>query len=345
MRISCCQHRGINSFLVMANSDTVCQAIESPGFVSMREVERSSEAFCADARDPAALDCVNAYRKFRLNCIHTSLGLLTSSGVPEYVLVSGRLKRLRSIRRKLIRSKRHGIRPTVNGMDDVIGFRVVCRSFDDAVGLGNRVEEKLGATVKNYIDGNHPLRTGYRAIHGIVRFRQPFVGRGERVCATVRFEIQVRTWLQHLWACWCESYGEQAKEGFRNVEDRPDVQRIQVIAERLRMVSENVRVWEESNRSELQTELPEFSGSQNIALTWVSGGVVHFETLVDDVQQAIAQLNMLERESSIEPLLLVGVAERQRLKRVLLRTHPNFLKGRSLDPKHWMPLRYEKVEE
>ena len=108
-------------------------------------------------------------------------------------------------------------------MDDVIGIRIICESFDDAVALGRQIENAVPARTKNYVEETHEAGVGYRAIHGIARFGQPL---GDAY-VTVRFEIQVRTWYQHLWACWCESYGEQAKEGFRNTvrTDRETVER------------------------------------------------------------------------------------------------------------------------
>ena len=164
------------------------------------------------------------------------------------------------MRRKMERTP--GI--VLNGMDDAIGFRVVCESLDDAVALGGRIEREVPARTKNYIETVHGAGTGYRAIYAIARFGQPL---GDRH-VTARFEIQVRTWCQHLWACWSESFGEQAKEGFTNAEgdDMEEVKRLKRI---LNDCSSRVARWEEAHSAERQAQLPPFADPYNLAVAWV----------------------------------------------------------------------------
>lgn len=300
-------------------------------FKSMGDIRRASKDFCVNQQNPQARDTLNAYRKFRLDCVQTSLSLLKKSDLPEAVLVSARLKRLKSIHRKMRRNPER-TNVAINEMDDIIGFRIVCRSLKDAVGLGQRVKENLEARMKNYLETEHGARLGYRAIHGIVRFEQPLRDKHVRV----RFEIQIRTWYQHLWACWCESYGEQAKEGFRGSRKREDDIRKLILE--LNKRSHEIRDWEESHREYVQEELPCFSGPHNLALAWSNAQrEYNFDSFGGDIPGAVRYLNYLESRGDVDPLLLVGISETPHLRKLLRRTHPNFMRSQSLDPQYWMP--------
>ena len=306
-----------------------CPPPDSLRFESMGQIGRASREFSEDSGDGRAREVLDSYREYRLNCIRTSLFLLRRSGLPQRVLVSARLKRLESVRRKMKRTP--GI--VLNGMDDVIGFRVVCESLDEAVALGGRIESGVPARTKNYIETVHGAGTGYRAIHAIARFGQP-LGDGH---VTARFEIQVRTWYQHLWACWSESFGEQAKEGFLNAE-RDDMEEVERLTRILNDRSSRVARWEEAHSAEPQAQLPPFADPYNLAVAWVKPPDDYgFVPCYTDVDAAVRNLLYLEGQRRVHPLLLAGVADSPQLKNVLTRTHPNFVGGMSLDPETWLP--------
>ena len=298
------------------------------GFETMGDVLRASKSFYADRQNPGARDTLNSYRKFRLNCIQKSLSMLKESGLPNRTLVSARLKRLKSIYRKMRRNPKS---VAINEMDDIIGFRVVCESLVSAVDLGKRFEANLKARLKNYLETEHGLGLGYRAVHGIVRFKQPLQGKYVRV----RFEIQIRTWYQHLWACWCESHGEQAKEGFSSTDHDDDTRKL-IMA--LNSCSQEIRNWEESHREHVQESLPCFSGPHNLAIAWFNLKQEYgFNSFGNDISGAVRHLNYLESQGDVEPLLLVGVSETPNLRKLLRQTHPNFIGGQIRDPQYWMP--------
>ena len=296
-------------------------------FKSMGDIGRASREFSEDFGDVRAREVLDSYRQYRLNCIWTSLFLLRKSVLPKRVLVSARLKRLESVHRKMRRTPDIAL----NGMDDVIGFRVVCESLDEAVALGGRIESEVPARTKNYIETVHGAGTGYRAIHAIARFGQP-LGDGH---VTVRFEIQVRTWYQHLWACWSESYGEQAKEGFRNTE-RVDVEEVERLKQGLNDCSRRIADWEEAHSAEWQVQLPTFTDPCSLAVAWVDPPDA-YGFVPCDVDAAVRNLRYLEAQRGFRPLLLAGIADSSRLKGVLTRTHPNYVRGLSLEPETWLP--------
>ena len=273
---------------------------------------------------------LNAYRSFRLNCVQTSLSLLRKSIPPGRVLISARLKRLRSILRKI----RCGYSGSISEMDDIIGFRVICESYGAVVSFCERIQQQLpDATIKDYLQKEHPSGIGYRAIHVIVKFEQPFLDRK----FSVRFEIQVKSWYQHVWACWCESYGEQAKKGFPNV--KSDDKKTLGLRDRLRESSRQIAEWEISNPDKEQETLPAlFPDPYNIAVAWFNlQGRYFFQAFGSDISAAIRDLEYLEAKPDIEPLLLVGVTDTSDLRELLLKTHPRFMQRDFPDPKYWMP--------
>ena len=300
-------------------------------FESMGDIRRASRTLRDDFRNVEARLILDSYRQYRLSCIRKSLSLLRRGNLPDRVLVSARLKRLESTYRKMMRYPDRSM--PVHEMDDIIGFRIVCESFDEAVALGQRIASNVPAKKKDYIENVHGAAVGYRAIHGIARFRQSLLDR----YVTVRFEVQIRTWYQHLWACWCENHGEQAKEGFTNKE-RSDQETVEALRRDLIDHSRAVARWEEAHRGELQQELPPFDDPYNLAVAWVDPPDQYgFYPCGTDIATAVKRLRYCESQGGIRPLLLVGVADSPELKDVLARTHPNFVGGQSIDPQDWMP--------
>ena len=161
--------------------------------------------FCAEPRTSSFLAAVQGYRAFRMQCLGTTLGILDACHPPPQSVVSVRLKRLDSIRRKITRP---GTNFGLGTLDDVIGVRVICQSVSDVAALSARIASSPEVhRVKNYIEV--PAATGYRGIHHIMRFDQPVAT--DHFLA-VRYEIQVRTYLQHRWAVWSEAHGEKAED-------------------------------------------------------------------------------------------------------------------------------------
>ena len=290
--------------------DHLCPYIEQDAFSSMGDLSRATKVFRTQPKSPEALEKINAYRYFRLNCIQTSLSLLSKASPPERVLISARLKRIRSILRKI----RRGQQGSINEMDDIIGFRIICRSYAEANAMSSRIRDVLDARIKNYLETDHKKDIGYRAQHGIVRFRQPF---GERT-VTVRFEIQIRTWYQHLWACWCESHGEHAKEGFHST--TLPTEETQKLKSELQACSRAIADWEQTNPDIVQrkNDLPVFSDPYSVALAWFnSNKKFDFDQFGRNASAAVRELNRLEFQDDIDPLLLVGVGEPSRIRGIL----------------------------
>ena len=301
-------------------------------FHSMGDVRRATNSFKQNPKDPAALDVINAYRHFRLHCLRTSLSILGRANSNRHGLVSARLKRIKSIQRKLTR----GQKGAINEMDDIIGVRVICRSFCDAKALVVKLKQGVPeAIIKDYLSNEHPAGTGYRAQHVIIRFKQPFL----KEPVTVRFEIQIRTWYQHQWACWSESKGERAKEGFKYKASDPTRENDdKELISNLREYSNIIAEWECANPQEIQKSLPEIDDLYNITLAWFNAQKKYlFDTFDQNFTDAVEELYYLESNAEIEPILLVGVANPKNVRGLLRETHPMFMQSRYLFPEHWLP--------
>lgn len=303
-----------------------CPAAEhEPPFHSLAAIDRIGKAFCESAESIERVAAVQHYRSFRMRCLRTTLKIVDASRVPDRATVSVRLKRLNSIRRKIRRPKTNF---SLGRLDDVVGVRIICQDLATVWALSDRIQtSRFWYGLRDYITS--PAQTGYRGINHVMRFKQPV---NATVALNVRFEIQTRTYLQHRWATWSESFGEATKLGLGANEAH----------ERLRNVSEEIAQWEAQNPTTCQIELPEYSGGRSIAVCWRSrhGRPVVPYYFYDQVHDAVAWLNYLETTYARErqnAILLVGVTEPATTQRLLRITHPLFTGVRVPDPKYWMP--------
>ena len=301
-----------------------CPAGDGVTFATLGDVNRLGTAFCAAPQASELLAGVQGYRAFRMQCLTTTLHILDACVPPAQSVVSVRLKRLDSIRRKITR---RGVNFALGTLDDVIGVRVVCRSIVDVIALSSRVATSPHLyRVRNYIES--PAATGYRGIHHIMRFDQP--ASPDR-SLTVRYEIQARTYLQHRWAVWSELHGERAKIGQAGAAEH----------EELRGVSLNIARWEGDNPARDQDELLPYSGARTVAVCWrPPRGPTTPLLFHDDVSAAVSRLNYLETTYPARrhnALLLVGIANPTDIERALRFTHPLYVGARPLHPNYYIP--------
>ena len=297
------------------------------GFTSLGDIDRIGEAFSLQAHNMIAISRVQQYRRFRMRCLETTLKIVEKVKMPPRALVSVRLKRLDSIRRKI---KRPCNNFSLGRMNDVIGVRIVCPDYQTARDLSQGIGSfppPYKPKVKDYTH-NPPANTGYRSIHHIIRFQQPL---SETENITVRFEIQVRSYLQHQWAIWSEHQGEAIKIGSGSEE----------IHSELRDLSERIARWEETNPDKVQQQLPDYAGEKNIVLAWrqkhTRPACRFFQDKTDD---AVKFLNYLETKYPAQKnnaLLLVGVTTASEAESVLRITHPLYVANRIIAPEYWMP--------
>ena len=307
-----------------------CPASSAVRFGTLGEIDRIGEAFCEAAQNSERIQAIQEYRTFRMRCIATTLGILDACTVPNRAIVSVRLKRLDSIRRKI---ERPGTNFTLGRLDDVVGVRVICQDLRTATELSNRIQASAWTyRTKDYI--SRPARTGYRGIHHIMRFEQPL---SELTRLSVRYEIQSRTFLQHQWSVWSESKGEAVKLGLGSEEEQ----------EQLRELSERIALWEANNPQQVQSALPAYAGGNSVAVCWKArSGQPMTYFFENDVAGAVDWLNYLEMSypgDRANALLLVGATETAQTKNALRVTHPLYMGVRVTDPGTWIAGRLQNV--
>lgn len=151
----------------------------------------------------AILTAFHAHRDTTLvalrDAVHHALSPLLGDAEPKLHHLDARIKTTESLRGKLARPDKSYARLT--DITDLLGVRVITY-FDDGVrAVARHIEATLDVDLNNSISkGAHdaPDRFGYRSLHYVCRppdgFHVPPDLEG------LRFEIQVRTILQHAWA-------------------------------------------------------------------------------------------------------------------------------------------------
>ena len=318
-----------------------CAVLLEPRFGSIGDIRRASQSFREDRENLEAIEVLNSYRNFRLCCVQTSLRLLNRLELPEHVIISARLKRMKSIYRKLVKSEmiKKGSSADASNIDDVIGFRVIFRSLHELQSTVQKIQETnhgdVKVRIKNYLDEEHPIGHGYRGVHVIIHFEQPF---SEERSFKVRFEVQLRTYYQHQWACWCESMGDQAKEGFLGRRDEPEAKKV---LKELRKISDKVKRWEDCNKTTLQPNkkgfpFPSFSWLGNKFVVCRENGDENFDTY-PSIEEAFTWLIYYEKKG-VEALLILGTAESEgEMKSYFRETYFYTLFGFFPEPEHWLP--------
>ena len=113
--------------------------------------------------------------------------------------VGHRLKDEKSLCGKLYRKgeKYHSL----EDITDILGARIVCYFYDDVDVLGKQVEQSFDVDWENSVDKRKQMRAdsfGYLSLHYVCSLPKD-AGFPQELC-DVRFEIQIRTIMQHVWS-------------------------------------------------------------------------------------------------------------------------------------------------
>ncbi|MFF5178235.1 GTP pyrophosphokinase family protein [Micromonospora sp. NPDC000316] len=105
---------------------------------------------------------------------------------------------------------------SLENMTDVLGVRVITYFPDEIDSVASIIEREFGVDHENSVDKRallDPDRFGYLSLHYVVRVRQDLCSRRdfEKYC-DFKFEIQIRTILQHAWAEIEHDLGYKSKE-------------------------------------------------------------------------------------------------------------------------------------
>ena len=174
--------------------------------VGNRSVDQLGDRLRNGERRPSDFDALTEYRRFVSQDLVSNFASLQAIATDESALSAARIKRLDSIVRKLIRQPRMDL----SRMDDLVGVRVIVANPVAQAAVVERLLQALpDAKHRDYVEA--PQASGYRAHHLIVprMLKLP----NAEAPSKYTYEIQVRTYYQHLWSSTSESFGEQVKEG------------------------------------------------------------------------------------------------------------------------------------
>ena len=172
-----------------------------------KEIDRAGKIIISTSPDlfekAEAVVKVDDWRKLHLPVIellssHVS-SLLAMNGI-AIAFSSQRLKRMTSIKEKLMRSTNMGL----GGVQDIGGGRFVFKDMDsllrakDCIANATFPDFSLDHDLYDYI--SKPKESGYRSIHFVYKYSKP-----ESDLDGMRVELQIRTKLQHDWATAVET--------------------------------------------------------------------------------------------------------------------------------------------
>ena len=144
--------------------------------------------------------------------VHTMLSDIAKELGLTVLAVEHRVKEERSLAGKLER-KGDGYN-TLEDITDILGCRVICFLSDEINKIGKKVEEKFVVDWENSMDKKSLLKEnafGYLSLHYICSL--PFGDKWPDEICGKKFEIQIRTILQHAWSAIHHDIGYKSDFG------------------------------------------------------------------------------------------------------------------------------------
>ncbi|MDR0946680.1 MAG: RelA/SpoT domain-containing protein [Ruminococcus sp.] len=166
----------------------------------------------AGADVAAALDTINAWRsKHRYATdVFRELLMEKARAIDINFVFASRLKKIDSIKEKLRREPNMQL----SGMQDIGGCRLIFSRIEDVYEMVNALLSMGGTWYPSakhilkrktdYIE--NPRNSGYRSYHMVYEYHN-----GSTVAENLKIEIQIRTYIQHIWATSVESASIIAK--------------------------------------------------------------------------------------------------------------------------------------
>ena len=163
--------------------------------------------------DAEALEVINNWRSshaYPLNVMQNTLRRRASRIVPKNATVAQRLKRLPSIKSKLVRFNTMNL----TQMQDIGGCRVVLPSLRQAQKLFDEYKE-MSIKHKLHRDNDYvanPQDSGYRGYHLIYKYHSDKT----ETYNGLLIELQIRSRYQHMWATAVETVGTFSRQPLKS---------------------------------------------------------------------------------------------------------------------------------
>lgn len=154
----------------------------------------------------AALDLINAWRFEHRYALDVFRDLLMEKArlIDINFIFASRLKKIDSVRDKLSREPRMQL----SGMQDIGGCRLIFSRIEDVYEMADALLSMKSKHIlkrkTDYIES--PRNSGYRSYHLVYEYHN-----GGTAAENLKIEIQIRTYLEHIWATSVESASIIAK--------------------------------------------------------------------------------------------------------------------------------------
>jgi len=154
-------------------------------------------------------------------------------------IVGQRLKRFNTIVDKLTTERSKDL----STMHDIAGVRAIFRSNEEIADFrmqmrGSKAQHKLTHDLEKYDYISNPKNTGYRGIHEIME--RQVASRSGAAWNGLKFEVQLRTAIQHAWATAVEIYDDTQAARFKFHEsDNPAYEQFLIASEMFARIHES----------------------------------------------------------------------------------------------------------
>lgn len=158
----------------------------------------NSQIFLIDEYDQK----IDLYEAFRISAETAIRELLRLEGIQVHSL-SSRTKNRSSFSGKIERDGKDSYE-TLGDITDIVGLRIITHIEDEVDKVGELIRREFVIDPQNSIDKRltlDPDRFGYLSLHFICKFseQRTMVAENRRFC-DLKFEVQIRSILQHAWA-------------------------------------------------------------------------------------------------------------------------------------------------
>lgn len=153
-------------------------------------------------------DVFSKYRPFflaQLETLSETLEGLFQNNPLFDLKIEGRVKKVESFRKKL-EKKKDKYSSAFDDMTDIIGIRLITMYKDENDDIVNTLKKNFDVDLKNSSNKFKMLdydRMGYISLHYVCSYKNPekeLLPEILEVTDNIKFEIQIRTSLQHVWA-------------------------------------------------------------------------------------------------------------------------------------------------
>ena len=143
-------------------------------------------------------ECHAAYSALGSKVEHTVRRLCKNIPIHQ---ITSRVKTRSSLAQKIIKKDKYR---TLDDITDILGLRIITYFEDDISKIEEILNREFTVDWSNSVDKGHIEidKFGYKSIHFILQINEQKAKSKEYAnYKNIRFEIQIRSILQHSWAC------------------------------------------------------------------------------------------------------------------------------------------------